>query len=211
MDEKTVVLSAEDILKAVKEGVTAGVGAAKLDEIPKVISMGFNEASGKFEAKLAELTKEPDTAKLDESAVGVLGKAFDFKVMGLPLGGALVGGFTATFATELLDGLMVNQKDYVKGIVKLGGAFAAVKFGKKVFGTTGANVVGLLMAFDGLRNIIPLDIYANKLASKITGWVPAQGLSGIGRRTTQDINLRKNLFAEKMPISSSSQRMAIRN
>jgi len=116
----------------------------------------------------------PETAEMEASAVaGIL----DTKVWDVPVGQAAVGGFVAVVGSELIDGFLVKQSSMVKGVVKLLAAGASVKWGNKLLTSTGSKAVALLLAYDGIRMILPIDEYANKLAgtfTKLTG----QGLGG---------------------------------
>lgn len=118
--------------------------------------------------------KTTDVAKLEDTGIA------NMQVFGLPLGQAVVGGFVAVFATELVDGLMSKQKAYVRGAVKLGAAWAINKWGKKIpfMGEGGVKAVALLLTFDAIRDFIPIDTYAQGIAAKISGKVANAGLAG---------------------------------
>lgn len=141
-----------------------------------------------FLAKMNEEAKtklEPATPKtIDETIAnmeersGILDKAMQVKVWEIPVGEAALGGFVAIFASELVDGFLKNQSVQVKGLVKLGAAGASVAFGKRILGSTGSKVVALLLTFDAIRDLTPLDKWAYDLASKITGMLPSAGLAG---------------------------------
>ena len=66
----------------------------------------------------------------------------------------------------------------VIGGVKLVAAGAVIKWGKGLLGKGGATAVALLLAYDGIRHIIPLDQYAHRLASGVSGVVTTRGLGG---------------------------------
>ena len=126
-------------------------------------------------AKEAEIVKKDDKkAELADSSM--LSGIMDLKVMDVPLGQAIAGGFVAILGTELIDGFFVKQTKQVKGFIKLGGAFVAIKYGKKLLGNDGSKVVALLVAFDAIRDLTPIDEWANKLANKISAVVPIGGL-----------------------------------
>jgi len=119
---------------------------------------------------------EPEqTAEMEAS--GMLGGITDTKIWDIPIGQAAVGGFGAVIGSELIDGFLASQSAMTKGLVKLVAAGASVKWGGKLLGSTGSKAVGLLLAYDGIRMVLPLDEYANKVAgmfTKLTG----QGLGG---------------------------------
>ena len=105
--------------------------------ILEAMDKGFASVGGKLEAQIAELNEtakkvlvkpedvlspaqlkeEEDKAKLAEA--GIVGGITDFKVWDIPVGQALVGGFAAVFASELIDGFLIKQGDWTKGVVKL--------------------------------------------------------------------------------------------
>ena len=98
--------------------------------------------------------------------------------MDVPIGKALVGGFIAVVGSELIDGFLKDQSVMVTGVAKLVGAGVAVKWGSRWLGKSGAAAVAILLAYDGLRDILPIDQYANRLATGITGVVTRRGLGG---------------------------------
>jgi len=119
---------------------------------------------------------EPEqTAEMEAS--GMLGGITDTKIWDIPIGQAAVGGFGAVVGSELIDGFMANQSSMVKGMVKLLVAGASVKWGSKLLGSTGSKAVALLLSYDGIRMILPIDEYANKLAGMFTKLTGA-GLGG---------------------------------
>lgn len=135
-----------------------------------------------IEAKLADVGKpadkmdDQDEAELEAKA-GFLGGIMDFKIWGVPIGGAAVGGFVSVVATELIDGFMLDSEPWKKGLAKAAVAVVAVKWGKKILGDTGSKTVAALLAFDAIRDMTPIDSWAKDLANKITGNSPAAGLA----------------------------------
>lgn len=157
--------------KASKEAVTAS-----LSDFESRLKASYKVDGGPSKpAEIIPAAKpETATAKLEDSGVA------NMQVFGLPVGQAVVGGFVAVFATELVDGLMSKQQAYVRGAVKLGAAWAINKWGKKIpfMGEGGVKAVALLLTFDAIRDFIPLDTYAQSLAAKISGKVANAGLAG---------------------------------
>ncbi len=132
-----------------------------------------------LEAKLAEAVEaDPEPAPEAQLRKGIFDDIMSFEVWGVPIGQAAVGGFVAIFASELIDGFMANQQPWQRGLVKLGGAAVAGMWGKRFLGNTGSKAVALLLAFDGLRDLSPIDSWADQLAEKISGTVTTQGLAG---------------------------------
>ncbi len=133
--------------------------------------------------KEAEVEEKPAKAELaDMSVAKTFNQVTGFEIWGIPIGSAVLGGFAAIFATELVDGYLKNQSVMVRGAVKLVGAGVIVKFGGKYLGKDVANTIALLMAFDGLKNDIMPSIfaYATQWANKLTGTVTTAGLGWTG-------------------------------
>ena len=178
MDEK-------EILAAINTG-SAGVGSKLETQLAE-----FNESAKKIlvpkpeDIQSAAEVKAEDKAQLEQ-----LGGITKLEVWDIPLGQALVGGFTAVVASELIDGFLAAQSNMIKGVVKLVGAGVAVKWGSRLLGSTGAKAVAILLAYDGLRMIIPMDEWANRLATGVSGVFPGQGLAG--RAGMKDIRNRPN-------------------
>lgn len=164
LDELQAMMS-----KTSKEAVTAS-----LSDFETRLKASYKVDGG--ESKLAEIIPavKTETAKLEDAGVSSM------QVFGLPVGQAVVGGFVAVFATELVDGLMAKQQAYVRGGVKLGAAWAINKWGKKIpfLGDGGVKAVALLLTFDAVRDFIPIDQYAQKAAAKLSGTVANAGLAG---------------------------------
>jgi hypothetical protein len=147
---------------------------------------GFKAAfmvNGKGPAKEADiLPKEEPKAELGESVSTTVSKVTGFEIYGVPVGGAIAGGFVAIFATELVDGYLKNQSAMVRGAVKVVGAGAIAKFLPKYLGKDLCYAVALLMAFDGFKNdIMPgLFGYATTWANKLAGTTTTAGLGYTG-------------------------------
>lgn len=157
--------------------------------IIEALGEGFAKQGTKLEAQMAELNElakknlEPKPAdppavlkpteqaevidKAEMKEAGVIGGITSMEVWDIPIGQALVGGFVAIVATELVDGFLANQSNQVRGLVKLVGAGVAVKWGKRFLGSTGSKAVALLLAYDGIRSLIPLDEWAGRLSGAI--------------------------------------------
>lgn len=156
----------------------------------------FAEIGGKFEAQLAEFNEtakkvlEPRPEDIKSAAeleaenkanleqAGVMAGITKLEIWDIPVGQALIGGFTAVFASEVIDGFLAAQSDMIKGIVKLAGAGVAIKWGGRLLGSTGSKALGILLAYDGLRMIIPIDRWAKRGATALSGVLPAGGLGG---------------------------------
>jgi len=134
----------------------------------------IDEIVARLHETQAEKTSE-SIANLEES--GVLAGITNFQIWDIPVGQAVVGGFAAVVASELVDGFLAAQSGQIKAFVKLGAAGASVKWGKKLLGKTGAQAVAILLAYDGLRSLLPIDEWASKLTGKVTT-LTGKGLAG---------------------------------
>ena len=159
----------------------------KLGGIDTKFSTQITELNEKFGAQLAELsevakkaleTKADDDDVAELGKTGVLGDIMKVEVWGIPVAQAAIGGFVAVFASEVIDGFLAEQKGYVKGLVKLAGAGLAIHWGDKILGSTGAKAVALLLAYDGIRSLLPVDQWATQAAAAVSGVLPSGGLGG---------------------------------
>ncbi len=172
--EKLFANQKDDVAKAVD---------AKLADWGKGFKAASQEAVDKIIPAAKEEKETEEEAALEDSKVSTsISKITDFQVAGVPIGGAVVGGFAAIFATELVDGYLKNQSTMVRGLVKLAAAGVVIKFGKKYLGSSLCNTFALLVAFDGLKNDIMPGIfnYATTWANKLTGTVTVAGLGHTG-------------------------------
>lgn len=141
-------------------------------------------AIGSINTNIEKLNKmwepKPATDNVD-LAENVASRTMDkfsrFEVMNVPVGQAILGGFTAVMTTEIIDGFLITQTPLVTGGVKLVAAAIAGGFGKQLLGKTGATAAALLIAFDGVRDILPIDTWAKSIAVRISGILPSRGLS----------------------------------
>jgi len=179
--------------------------AAILDNIPTKDSVTtLLDGIKGIDTKLADLGKafEPESkADPEQEAVlerkGFFDDIMSFEFQGIPIGQAAVGGFVAIFASELVDGFMANMQNWQRGLVKLAVAAAVGMWGKRLLGKTGSMAVALLLTFDALRDLSPIDTWADQLASGITGRVTEGGLAGKNQNFKGDQPARQ----EKQPAS----------
>ena len=180
--------------------ITAKEIATMLDNMPTKDSVNtlLDGVKG-IDARLADLGKslEPEPKADPDPEVVLERKGFfddimSFEFQGIPLGQAAVGGFVAIFASELVDGFMSNMQDWQRGLVKLAVAAAVGMWGKRLLGKTGSMAVALLLTFDALRDLSPIDSWADQLAEGITGRVTNKGLAGNPEATAnQPANQKK--------------------
>ena len=152
----------------------------QLDSVPKqeAVDAILSRVDG-LDVKLAELGKsDPDPDPSAEMKKGIFDDIMSFEVWNIPVGQAAVGGFVAIFASEIIDGFMANQQPWQRGLVKLGAAGVAGMWGKRLLGSTGSKAVALLLAFDAIRDLSPIDSWADQLAEGISGTVTTAGLAG---------------------------------
>jgi hypothetical protein len=111
-ETETKEIDVTDVIQSLNKNTES---SAKLNE---TINMRFDEITKAWTAKLAEVAPvktavlSEDTAKLEES------KLMSMKVAGFQVVPFAVGAFGAVFASELVDGLMVNSSKTTRGIIK---------------------------------------------------------------------------------------------
>jgi hypothetical protein len=157
----------------------------KIAGLSDVIDSKFKEFDSKLvkyrvdggPEKTGELAAGKEKAVAEMGELGMLDSLAKFEIWNVPLGEAAVGGFVAVLATELIDGFMTTQSVQTKGLVKLVTAGAVAGFGKKYLGANASKAIALLMAFDAIRDLTPIDAWAASLATKITGAAPDAGLA----------------------------------
>lgn len=136
---------------------------------------------GAFDAKLAELEgklpKPADpVAKMEQG--GALEGITKLEVWDIPIGKAIVGGFSAVVVSELIDGFLAAQSTMTQGLVKLAAAGASVKWLSRFLGATGAGAMALLLAYDGIRSMLPIDEWAGRFSGAISKIRTGGGLAG---------------------------------
>lgn len=143
-----------------------------------------------LEAKMKDALAEPADDPAGEAVLkkGFMDDIMSFEIWGIPVGQAVLGGFVAIFASELIDGFMANQPPWQRGLAKLGGAAVAGLWGKRILGSTGAKAVALLLTFDAMRDFTPVDAWAKQLAEKISGTLTTAGLADTSNRRAAPVN-----------------------
>jgi hypothetical protein len=153
---------------------------------------------------------EPESAVLAESAMG---RFMDFEVAGIPIGKAVIGGGIAILATELIDGFLLKYNQTSKnvaGIVKLASAGVTMKFGQKYLGKEAAGVLALLLTFDAIRDLTPIDSWMNTVANKVTGTKPTAGLASHEAELQKlRAEYQKQQIQKVEPVSTSYYAMAM--
>lgn len=180
METKTKPMSTEELTEFVGRFPAVETKVASLEDIlhgldAKIDKMGQPAAKADDKAEVAE---SDDTAPLAE--IGAIAKVTRIEVAGFPLGQVIIGGASAVFVTELVDGFMarMGQGKMVSGLVK--GAVAVLvagKQGKRVLGANGAMAAAILIGFDALRDLVPIDSWVQDLTSRISGVTASRGLA----------------------------------
>jgi len=183
LDEET-----QAFMKERDEGLLGGVKEALANQ-----SSAFNE-------KLNSMTP---TTIVEQKQAGALENIAKMEVWDIPVGAALLGGFTAVVASELIDGFLKNQSSMVKGVIKLVGAGVAIKWLPGFLGKTGAAALGLLLAYDGIRQILPIDEWASNLTGRVTT-LTGGGLGGKAGTT----NVRSNVVAQAQQVAADYYKTA---
>lgn len=150
------------------------------DKLAKLGDLGANvdKALAEFGERLP-VKAEPPAAEMEQGPLAGIAK---MEVWGIPLGKALIGGGIAIFATELIDGFMAAQAPQMRGIVKLVGAGASQMLGKRWIGAPTASAIALLLAFDGIRDLLPMDEFIHGITTRMTGVFTTAGLAGVTKR-----------------------------
>lgn len=158
-----------------------------IDGINTGVSERLDTFNSTFDAKLAEIedkltpkVEDPEPESTEDAELEQ-GKAVEglskMEIWDIPVGQALVGGFTAVMASELVDGFLKNQQPITLGVVKLVAAGVMVKWGKRLLGPTGSKAAAIILAYDGIRQVLPIDEWANKLVGGVTT-LTGGGLAG---------------------------------
>jgi len=163
------------------------------------INKGILDFGSVLDTKLEEFGKKlpAKIEEIEQEKAGALEGISSMKVWDIPVGQALVGGFSAVVVSELVDGFLAKQTDTVKGMVKLVAAGAVAKWGGRLLGKTGTTALVILLAYDGLRQILPIDEWASRLTggvTKLTGG-GLGGRAGITNVVTQAQKVAADYYA----------------
>ncbi len=97
------------------------------------------------------LARDPRT--LSASGGGIA----SMEIAGIPIGEAAIGGIAALVVTELVSGFMANQTAMPKWLGKGLAAWALVSFGGRFLPGDSAKIGAAFIAFDALRDLVPID------------------------------------------------------
>ncbi len=161
----------EEISKANKESNTALLGE---------VTASQDTFAKRMEGLMTSKTEvKPDPPKAELAASGIAGgiaSIADFKAWGLPIGQAGVGLVGGVAVSELVDGFLYNKSNYMKAGAKVVAAWAVQRYTKKWLGA-GAGAVSLLLIFDALRDVTPIDSWVSEQVGKITKHPTTAGLA----------------------------------
>jgi hypothetical protein len=195
MGDEIKVLKKEDfdaVLAKIQDQINGGkpdlTGFAKLSDIQETLRGWKPEF--KVEAAVDGKTAE---AALEES--GALGGITNLKIWDIPIGKAVAGGAIAILASELVDGFMAKYSKTIKGVSKLVLAGVTIKWLSKPLSKEMAGVVALLLTFDAIRDLTPIDEWMSKAANKVSGIIPTGGL-GDQRGGNKVIDQAKRVAAD---------------
>lgn len=153
--------------------------AEKLEALPEIVeqnSQKILDFGSVIDAKLAEFGEKINPVEVKSKAeleaeaelhIGALEGISKMQVWDIPLGQAVVGGFSSVLVSELIDGFFAKQSVSVQGVVKLAVAGATIKWGSKILGKTGAIAMAILLTYDGVRQLLPIDEYAGKVSGAV--------------------------------------------
>jgi hypothetical protein len=166
-------------------------------ELPSIIEKQVSEILAK---KATETEPKPEPVEVEQKQGGALEGISKMKVWDIPLGEGLLGGSVAVVFSELVDGFLKNQAERTKGFLKLVAAGAIAKWASRFLGPTGAKAAAIILVYDGMRQILPIDEWAGNLAERITKVRTGGGLAGKAGMTqsaavTQAEKVAKDYYA----------------
>ena len=166
MDEKTQVLTKDDVLKSFDQAFGQKIDS-KLATLDDVIATYKPAVAVK-----AEVDGKSADAKLEESGAGVIGKLTNAKLWEIPVGAIAIGTFGGVFVSELVDGFMSKQGTMAKGAIKLVGAGLVASLHNRGLGKDANYAIAFVLGVFGLSQILPIDKWAVKAAGSLKGLLP---------------------------------------
>ena len=100
---------------------------------------------------------------------GVANKIRDVQILGIPFGDGVVGFGAALVVAERTDGLITPRMPSNVPVVaiKVGEAYAMSRWGHKVIGSGGARVAAIVLGYDALRTVVPIDTWIKEATAKL--------------------------------------------
>lgn len=113
---------------------------------------------------------------------GVANKIRDVQILGIPLGEATVGFGAGIFVSEVTDGLLAPKLPAAVPVVaiKFGEAYAMSRWGHKVIGSGGARMATVVLTYNAIRAVLPIDTYIRDFVQKLLGYIPNAEGAGAG-------------------------------
>ncbi|MEX2599278.1 MAG: hypothetical protein WD533_06445 [Dehalococcoidia bacterium] len=135
----------------------------------------------------AAAAQDVPVAEMAQARGGLLGGLGDIQIFGVEVGRALGGGSIALLASEVIDGFLNVAKDadgriidqqqaIMSGLVKLTAGGFLTQFVSGFVGRDLSNTAALFLAFDAVRDILPLD----DLVRNLLGFLPGRNGGGSG-------------------------------
>ena len=117
-----------------------------------------------------------------EGVSGIANKIRDIQILGIPFGEGVIGFGSALVISELTDGLITPKLPSNVPVVaiKVGEAYAMSRWGHKVIGGGGARMATVVLSYDALRTIVPIDDWIKNAIAKITGGIGLTAGAGAG-------------------------------
>lgn len=158
----------EELLKALqagKEDKDKNDSPITMAQLHTMVTEGKVVEPGGKKVTLEDLEQ---TAQMGATGIGGLVNTLDGAVRGLPIGSALIGGGSAFFVSEIVDGF-VPKGDPINLLVKGGVAWGGVTFFRRLLGGPAANIFGALLVFDIVKSFIPLEEWIRDFLSRLPG------------------------------------------
>jgi len=120
------------------------------------------------------MSEENAVVAKDSGVTSIANKVRDIQILGIPFGEAVVGFGSALVVSELTDGLITPKlpTNVPAVAIKVGEAYAMSRWGHKIIGNGGARMATVVLGYDALRTVIPLDDWIRNAIAKITGMLP---------------------------------------
>jgi hypothetical protein len=132
-------------------------------------------------APVVEQGNEESDPKLELHQRGILSNFGGLRFGNIPVGDALIGGTAASLVSELTDAFTPKDNTIVSALIKIvGGNLLAGAF-SGILGNNATSAARLLVTYDGLRDIIPLDGWIREILDPIKKAVPVKPNGVVGQ------------------------------
>jgi hypothetical protein len=118
-------------------------------------------------APIVEQGEEESDPKMELHQRGILSNFGGLRFGNIPVGDALIGGSAASLVSELTDAFTPGDNTVVSALIKivagnlLAGAFSGI------LGNNATSAARLLVTYDGIRDLIPLDSWIREILDPI--------------------------------------------